>query len=157
MNCDYSSSFYLWSHWIVPCFPLQSNAAEILNIKEAKKRLKSPRQRAEASAMPRHCAEGWLWGAFKACLNANGHLSHMKKESVAVKYIFISALWACGLLGIRRGSTEVRNDPLVFGDLLFFCLCEAISASWIVLSFSSTVPVCHHPSLFCVWRGLETV
>lgn len=41
--------------------------------------------------------------------------------------------------------------PLVLGDLLFFCLYEAISAFWIVLSISSTVPVCqYHLSLLCV-------
>lgn len=73
-------------------FLCSSCVARILNIKEAKKRLKPPRQRAEASAMPRHCAEGWLLESFKPCLNANCHLSHMKKESLAVKYIFISAL-----------------------------------------------------------------
>lgn len=41
--------------------------------------------------------------------------------------------------------------PLVLGDLLFFCLYEAISAFWIVLSISSTAPVCqYHLSLLCV-------
>lgn len=46
--------------------------------------------------------------------------------------------------------------PLVPGDLLFFCPCEAISAFWLELSISSTVPVCqYHPSLLFVWKGLR--
>lgn len=71
-------------------------------------------------------------------------------------YFSSVSLWTFGhQKGINR-SHLWSMFPLVFGDLLFFCLCEAISASWIVLSFSSTVPVCHQPSLFCVWKGLET-
>lgn len=47
---------------------------------------------------------------------------------------------------------------LVLRVLLFFCLCEAISAIWIVLSISSTVPVCqYHTSLLCVCKGLGNV
>lgn len=107
--------------------------------------------------MHRHCEEGWLLEALKACLNANHHLSHVKKESLAVKYIFISTLWASWhQKGINR-SHLWSVFPLVLGDLLFFCLCEAISAFWIVLSISSRVPVCqYHPSLLYVWKGLES-
>lgn len=110
--------------WIVLCFSLWFSAAEILNTKEAKKRLKSPRQRAEASAMPRHCAEGWLLEALRPCLNANCYLTCIKKESVAEKYIF----QLCELVDFWASEEDQQKPLTIPGDLLLFCLCEAISA-----------------------------